>query len=119
MGKLYHKLVVDLTAKELMLIYDKHPDKKYPLPIPRFDKSGCVLNLLNIQPDLFDQLDRKYFFRKLDQKIEFDPDFDVNNIQEAVQKTARADHKIDIDKINEIIEMDNLNSILARPTTTS
>ena len=108
--EIYYKNNVDLTAKELMVIYDKHPNREYPLPIPRFDKTGVVLNLLAIQPDFLDDRDKKYYFRKNNDILEYDPNF----VGEAAQKTARSDHRIDIEKINELVTMDQFASIMKK-----
>ena len=80
------------------------------MPIPRFDKTGIVLNLANIQPNFLLNLEKKYFFRKIGNDLKYDPDFDG----EAVQKTARADHVLNIEKINDLIMINDLNSILAK-----
>ena len=108
--EIYYKTVLDLTAKELALIYDQHPACQYPYPIPRYDKSGIVMNLLNIEADFLTDIDKKYHFRKINQDLKYDRDYDA----EAVRKTARSDHKIDIDRINQLIELKNLNSILLK-----
>ena len=67
--EIYFKYNVDLTAKELMLIYDKNAACEYPMPIPRFDKTGIVMNLVSIQPDFLDLTQKKYVFRKTAQQL--------------------------------------------------
>jgi hypothetical protein len=62
--EIYFKKVVDLTSKEIMLIYDKHQDCAYPLPIPRYDKTGIVMNLVSIEPNFLINLEKKYFFER-------------------------------------------------------
>jgi hypothetical protein len=108
--EIYFKKVVDLTSKEIMLIYDKHQDCAYPLSIPRYDKTGIVMNLVSIEPNFLLNLEKKYFFRKTVKDLKYDPDF----TGEGTEKTARADHVMDIDKINKLIMLNNLNSVLAQ-----
>ena len=107
--EVYYKTVIHLSAKEMMLIYDKHPDCEYPMSIPRYDKTGIVMNLANIQSDFLLNTEKKYVFRKTGNKIKYDPDFDGD----AEQKTARADHVLDVQRVNDLIMLNNFNSILA------
>ena len=108
--EIYYKKVVDLSTKEMMMIYDRHQDCQYPMLIPRFDKTGIVMNLANIEPNFLLDLEKKYIFRKIGKDLKYDPDYD----SEAVQKTARADHVLNIDKINDLIMLNDLNSVLAK-----
>ena len=108
--EIYFKTVIDLSANEMMLIYDRHQDCQYPMPIPRFDKTGIVLNLANLMPNFLLMLEKKYVFRKIGKNLKYDPDYEG----EAVQKKARADHVLNIEKINDLIMMNDLDSILAK-----
>jgi hypothetical protein len=94
----------------MMLIYDRHADSQYPMPIPRFDKSGIVMNLSSIQPDFLLNLKKKFFFRKTGTHLKYDPIYQVD----CEQKKVRTDHVLNIEKTNELIELNNLNGILAK-----
>lgn len=107
--EIYYKNVVDLSTKKMMLIY-RHQDCQYPMLIPRFDKIGIVMNLANIEPNFLLDLEKKYVFRNTGKDLKYDPDYE----SEALQKTARADHVLDIDKINDLIMLNDLNSVLAK-----
>ena len=107
--EIYYKTVIDLSAKEMMLIYDRHQDSQYPMPIPRFDKSGIVMNLASIQSDFLLNVEKKFVFRKTGTDLKYDPDYQGD----CEQKKARTDHVLNIEKINELIELNNLNGILA------
>ena len=71
--EIYYKKVVDLSTKEMMLIYDRHQDCQYLMPIPRFDKTGIVMNMANIEPNFLLDHQKKYFFRKIGKDHKYDP----------------------------------------------
>jgi hypothetical protein len=108
MGEIYNKTVIDLSAKEMMMIYDRHQNRQYLMLIPRFDKTGIVINLASLQPNLFLNLEKKYFYRKTGNNIKYDPDYQGG----CEQKKARTDHVLNIEKINELIMLNNFNAIL-------
>ena len=110
MGEMYYKTTLDLTSKELALVYDADPNGTYPMAFPVFTKKGLIMNILAIQPTFFNDVDKKYYFRKTGSDLKYEPDF----TGEAPQKKAREDHKINVTEINEHIEMESLNQILAK-----
>ena len=105
----YFKNVLDLNATELAQIYNAHQQAEYPLPIPRFDKTGMVMNLLALNKDLLIDTEKKYFFEKNGKEVKYVPDYSGD---ECPQKFARADHKIDPEKIKKAVMLSDLDSLL-------
>ena len=79
------------------------------MPISRLDKTSIVINLANLTPNFLLNLEKKYVFRKTGNNIKYDPDYQGD----CEQKKARTDHVLNIEKINELIMLNNLNAILA------
>ena len=111
MEEKYFKNVLDLTATELAKIYNAEPDCEYPPPIPRFDKTGMVMNLLSLNKDLLADTDKKYFFKKTGKEVEYLSDYSGDDCQ---QRFARADHKIDPEKIKKALMLSDIDSVLKR-----
>ena len=111
MEETYFKNVLDLTASELAKIYNAEPQCEYPPPIPRFDKTGMVMNLLSLNKDLLVDTDKKYFFKKTGKEVEYLSDYSDNDCD---QKFARADHRIYHEKIKQALMLSDIDSGLKR-----
>ena len=110
MSETYFKKTEDLSKRELLLIYDSFETKEYPVHYPAVDKKSCVLNILRLKDDYFEN-DPKFVFRELDTgEVEF-----LKSYGEPCdnQRFSKPHHKLSIEKILSIAEAKTLEEIIA------
>jgi hypothetical protein len=70
-----------------------------------------VMNLLSLNKDVLVDTDKKYVFKKTGKEVKYIPDYSGDDCQ---QRFARADHKIDPEKIKEALMLSDIDSVLKK-----
>ena len=111
MTETYFKVFEDLNRTELICLYDSLENKVYPCKIPVTDKASIILNILSLNSDFFDPLNKKFCFEDDTQFIKFLDNAEPDDSM--LQKYAKSHHKNNLEDILASSEASSVSALLA------